>query len=110
MIATAAGECCMTDLFGLATRHALVTGASSGLGRHFAGVLAAAGARVTVTARRDAALAETVEGIGAPAHAVRMDVTDAASVEHGFAAAESRFGPVDILINNAGITGTRAAL
>jgi NAD(P)-dependent dehydrogenase (short-subunit alcohol dehydrogenase family) len=103
----------MTDLFGLATRHALVTGASSGLGRHFAGVLATAGARVTVAARREAALAETVEGIqksGAQAHAVRMDVTDAGSVEHGLAAAEAQFGPVDILINNAGITGSRPAL
>jgi NAD(P)-dependent dehydrogenase (short-subunit alcohol dehydrogenase family) len=103
----------MDKLFRLDARHALVTGASSGLGRHFAGVLAAAGARVTVAARREAALAETVEAISAAAgeaHAVRMDVTDADSVENGFAAAEAQFGPVDILINNAGITGTRAAL
>ncbi len=51
----AAGGRRMTDLFGLNGRHALVTGASSGLGRHFAGVLAAAGAQVTVAARRETA-------------------------------------------------------
>jgi NAD(P)-dependent dehydrogenase (short-subunit alcohol dehydrogenase family) len=103
----------MADLFGLGGRHALVTGASSGLGRHFAGVLAAAGARVSVAARREQALAETVQSIraaGAEAHSVRMDVTDAGSVEQGFAAAEAAFGPVGILINNAGVTATRAAL
>ena len=103
----------MDTLFRLNARHALVTGASSGLGRHFAGVLAAAGARVTVAARREAALDETVQGIrttGGEAGAVRMDVTDAGSVERAFTQAEAQFGPVDILINNAGVTGTRAAL
>jgi NAD(P)-dependent dehydrogenase (short-subunit alcohol dehydrogenase family) len=103
----------MADLFGLSERHALVTGASSGLGRHFAGVLAAAGAKVTVAARREAALAETVTAIrdlGAQAQSVRMDVTDASSMEQAFFAAEAQFGPVGILINNAGVTITRAAL
>jgi len=78
----------MADLFGLSARHALVTGASSGLGRHFAGVLAAAGAKVTVAARREAALAEAVASIrdhGTQAQAVRMDVTSASSVEQAFA-------------------------
>jgi NAD(P)-dependent dehydrogenase (short-subunit alcohol dehydrogenase family) len=103
----------MAELFGLCARHALVTGASSGLGRHFAGVLAAAGARVSVAARREMALAQTVEMVratGADSHAVRMDVTDATSIEQGFAAAEARFGPVGIVINNAGVTATRPAL
>ena len=103
----------MADLFGLNGRHALVTGASSGLGRHFAGVLAAAGARISVAARREAALAQTVETIrasGAQAQSVRMDVTEAASVEQAFVTAEAQFGPVSILVNNAGVTGTRAAL
>jgi NAD(P)-dependent dehydrogenase (short-subunit alcohol dehydrogenase family) len=103
----------MADLFGLNGRHALVTGASSGLGRHFAGVLAAAGARISVAARREEALAQTVETIrasGAQAQSVRMDVTEAASVEQAFATAEAQFGPVSILVNNAGVTGTRAAL
>jgi NAD(P)-dependent dehydrogenase (short-subunit alcohol dehydrogenase family) len=103
----------MADLFGLTGRHALVTGASSGLGRHFAGVLASAGASVTVAARRETALAETVSSIkasGAKAHAVRMDVTDAASIERAFAEAEADQGAVTIVINNAGVTMTRAAL
>jgi NAD(P)-dependent dehydrogenase (short-subunit alcohol dehydrogenase family) len=100
----------MADLFGLADRHALVTGASSGLGRHFAGVLAAAGARVTVAARREAELAHTVKSIGVKAQSVRMDVTDAGSVGQAFAEAEARFGPVTILINNAGVTVTLNAL
>jgi len=96
MSAGAAAEVRMTDRFGLGGQHALVTGASSGLGRHFAGVLAADGARVTVAARREAALAQTVESIrasGAEAHSVRMDVTNGDSVRQAFAAAEDRFGP-----------------
>jgi NAD(P)-dependent dehydrogenase (short-subunit alcohol dehydrogenase family) len=103
----------MINLFDLNARHVLVTGASSGLGRHFAAVLAAAGGRVSVAARRVAVLEQTVASIrasGAQAHGVRMDVTDAASVAQGFAEAEAQFGPVGILINNAGVTGTRAAL
>jgi NAD(P)-dependent dehydrogenase (short-subunit alcohol dehydrogenase family) len=103
----------IAGLLRLDGRHVLVTGASSGLGRHFAGVLAAAGAQVTVAARRETALEQTVESIrtsGAQAHSVRMDVTDAGSIAQGFAAAEARFGPVNILINNAGVTVTRAAL
>jgi NAD(P)-dependent dehydrogenase (short-subunit alcohol dehydrogenase family) len=97
-------------MFGLNGKHALVTGASSGLGRHFARVLAAAGATVTVGARRETALVQTVESIGPQAHSVRMDVTDAGSVAQAFAAAEARFGPVTVLINNAGVTITKAAL
>jgi NAD(P)-dependent dehydrogenase (short-subunit alcohol dehydrogenase family) len=111
--AVAVGERHTPDRFGLRGQHALVTGASSGLGRHFAGVIAAAGARVTVAARREAALAQTVEAIrasGAQAHSVRMDVTEAGSVGQAFADAEAQFGPVGILINNAGVTMTRAAL
>ena len=106
-------EVSMTDLFGLSGRHALVTGASSGLGRHFAGVLAAAGAKVSVAARRQDALAETVKtirGTGAEAQSLRMDVTDAESVEQALVEAETGFGPIDILVNNAGVTGTRAAV
>ena len=103
----------MTDLFSLTGRHALVTGASSGLGRHFAGVLAKAGARVTLVARRESALAVTVAGVragGGEASGVVMDVTDADSVERAFDAAEGGFGPVGILVNNAGVTATGAAL
>lgn len=91
---------------------ALVTGASGGLGRHFAKVLAAAGATVVVTARRTDKLHETVAEIGeARAHAFPMDVTDAASVAAGFQAAEATIGrPIDILVNNAGLAITTPAL
>lgn len=88
----------MTDLTG---RRALVTGASSGLGRHFAQVLAAAGAEVTVAARRTDALAETVALVaaqGGTAVPVALDVTDTASV-----AAACGGAAYDIVINNAGI-------
>ncbi|MCP1550296.1 MULTISPECIES: SDR family NAD(P)-dependent oxidoreductase [Methylorubrum] len=103
----------MSGLFDLTGRHVLVTGASSGLGRHFAGTLARAGARLTLGARRAEALAETVahvEAEGGQAHAVVMDVTDAGSIERALDAAEERFGPVAVLINNAGVTVTRPAL
>lgn len=103
----------MDGLFDLHGKHVLVTGASSGLGRHFAGVLARAGARVSLAARRPDVLAEMVtelETEGGKAHAVVMDVTEASSVESAFDAAEERFGPATILVNNAGITMTKPAL
>ncbi len=103
----------MADIFSLAGSHALVTGASSGLGKHFAGRLAEAGARVTLAARREQALAARVREIGergGQAAAVVMDVGAADSIEHGLDAAEQRFGPVSVLINNAGVTETGPAL
>src|SRR4029077_1523287 len=99
----------MSDLFSLDAKHVLVTGGSSGLGRFFAVFLAARGARVTVAARRAEALAKTVDEIGnAKGHAqsVVIDVTVAASIETALDAAEARFGPVEIVINNAGVTAT----
>jgi NAD(P)-dependent dehydrogenase (short-subunit alcohol dehydrogenase family) len=87
-------------------RVALVTGASAGLGRNFAKVLAQAGAAVVVAARRadalDALVAE-IEADGGRALAVPLDVADAAAIPPAFDAAEAAFGTVDILINNAGI-------
>jgi NAD(P)-dependent dehydrogenase (short-subunit alcohol dehydrogenase family) len=103
----------MADRFDMTGRHALVTGASSGLGRHFAAVLAAAGARVTAAARRQEALAATVAaigGAGGEAQAVRMDIGDADNVARAFTEAEAAFGPVTVLINNAGVTSTGAAI
>jgi NAD(P)-dependent dehydrogenase (short-subunit alcohol dehydrogenase family) len=103
----------MADLFDLTGQHVLVTGASSGLGRHFAGTLARAGARLTLCARRADALADTVAAVtaaGGRAHAVVMDVTDLPSVERSLDEAEDRFGPIRILINNAGVTATKPAL
>ena len=103
----------MAGIFDLDGKHVLVTGASSGLGRHFAGTLAAAGAKTSLAARRESALAETDEqlrGSGGEAHSIVMDVTDAASIERALDSAEERLGPVQVLINNAGVTVTRAAL
>jgi len=92
--------------FDLAGRTALVTGASSGLGRHFAGVLARAGAAVVLLARRserlEAAAAE-ISAAGGSAAALACDVTDYKSVRQAVDAAASRHGPIDILVNNAGI-------
>lgn len=98
-----------TSLFRLDGRRALVTGASGGLGLHFAETLAVAGAEVVLAARRADKLAAEVERLratGARAHAVSLDVTNAASVDEAVAAAEKAAGGVmDILVNNAGISG-----
>lgn len=94
-------------------RAALVTGASSGLGRHFAGVLCAAGAKVTVAARRVEqlkAIQAELEGTGGHAIAVVMDVTNRASVDTAVVKATEAFGPIDILINNAGLADPRSFL
>ena len=92
--------------FDLNGRSALVTGASSGLGRHFARTLAAHGASVALAARRIErleALASEIGDAGGVAHAVRMDVTDARSVKAGLDAVEDALGVPDILVNNSGI-------
>jgi NAD(P)-dependent dehydrogenase (short-subunit alcohol dehydrogenase family) len=93
-------------LFSLSGRTAFVTGASSGLGRHFAMVLAKAGARVAIAARRTDRLEELkgrIEAAGAAAAAVALDVTEPASVKTAFAEAEAALGPISVLVNNAGI-------
>ena len=92
-------------------RVALVTGASSGLGRRFAAVIAAEGAKVIVAARRKERLDDLVREIGADkALAVGCDVTDEAAVIAMFAAAEKKFGLVDTIVNNAGMTHSDNAL
>ena len=83
---------------------ALVTGASSGLGAHFAKVLAAQGAEVTCAARRVDRLEALVAEIGGGARAVAMDVTDVESVRAAFDR------PYDVVINNAGVTYDGPAL
>lgn len=93
----------------LAGRRALVTGASSGLGRHFALLLAAHGAHVIAAARRSSALEGVVSEIrsnGGGATAIALDVRDTASVD----AAIRESGALHIVVNNAGVALTRPAL
>ncbi|MEM9255027.1 MAG: SDR family NAD(P)-dependent oxidoreductase [Pseudomonadota bacterium] len=93
--------------FSLAGKVALVTGASSGLGRHFAPMLAEAGAQVVLGARRTDRVEEVAAQItasGFEARAVTLDVTDPASVSAALDAAEDIFGVVNVVVNNAGIT------
>jgi NAD(P)-dependent dehydrogenase (short-subunit alcohol dehydrogenase family) len=102
------------DLFSdLEGRVAFVTGASSGLGRHFAHTLARAGMRVAVGARRRDALAtlcaELAEA-GAESVAVALDVADSASIAAAVDTVESRFGPIRTLVNNAGISHSASVL
>ena len=95
----------------VAGRVALVTGASSGLGKRFAEVLAAEGAKVIVAARRKERLDDLVKAIGADkAFAVQCDVTDEAQVIAMFDAAEAKVGLVDTVINNAGMTHANNAV
>ncbi|WP_240791197.1 SDR family NAD(P)-dependent oxidoreductase [Roseomonas sp. AR75] len=100
----------VTVSFSLAGRVALVTGASGGLGRHFARVLHGAGAQVVLAARRLDAVADAAGALGERAMAVALDVTDAASIAAALDAVEARFGPCDLLVNNAGIAVTRPFL
>jgi NAD(P)-dependent dehydrogenase (short-subunit alcohol dehydrogenase family) len=96
----------------LSGRVALITGASAGLGRHFASVLARAGAKVIIAARRTEPLRDVCEEIlksGGEAIVVPLDVTDRKSVKDAVAVANAGPG-VDILINNAGVALTKPAL
>ena len=92
---------------------AVITGASGGLGGHFARLLAKAGAQVAVTARR-LDLVETLAGdiaaSGGRAMALRLDVADAGSIPKAFDEIEAGLGPISILINNAGVGGEGLAL
>ncbi|MEB2284883.1 MAG: short-chain dehydrogenase [Polyangiaceae bacterium UTPRO1] len=94
--------------FDLAGEVALVTGATSGFGRHFADVLSAAGASVVLTGRRVdrlEALRRQLVDAGRAAHAVALDVTSMASMRACVSEAERAAGAITVLVNNAGISG-----
>lgn len=88
----------------LATRHALVTGAGSGIGAAIATALVEASARVTLAGRRAEPLEALAEKLGRDKVCVAdgFDVTDEMAVGNGLKTAHSAFGPIDILVNNAG--------
>jgi NAD(P)-dependent dehydrogenase (short-subunit alcohol dehydrogenase family) len=103
----------LNALFSLKGRTCIVTGASSGLGRHFARSLAGVGATVVVAARRIDRVDEVVSDIeqsGGVAIGVSMDVTSAESVRAALEKAQREVGVVDLVVNNAGVASTRPLL
>ena len=101
------------NLFDLSGQVALVTGASRGLGQHFARALARAGADLILTSRHQADLAPFVEEIAAMGRKsvpLALDVRDHASIDRMGAAAEDAFGQIHILVNNAGCNVRKPAL
>jgi len=100
-------------LFDLTGQVALVTGASRGLGQHFARALARSGADLVLTSRnRDdlGPFVAEIEGLGRKAVPLELDVRDQGSIERMAAAAESAFGQIHILVNNAGCNVRKPAL
>lgn len=96
-------------MYDLKDKRALVTGASSGLGAHFAGVLGRAGARVVLAARRQAALDEVAARLaaeGIASETLVLDVTAASAARDAI----ERAGAFDIVVNNAGIVRSNPAL
>ena len=103
----------MSALFDVGKETILITGASQGLGRQFARVLAGNGAAVVLAARQVAklkSLEDEIRAKGGRAAAVQMDVTDTASITKAVDTAEAALGPVTVLVNNAGIAVERLAV
>src|SRR6516165_334372 len=91
----------------------MVTGASSGLGAHFARLLAGQGAAVALAARRAdrvQALADEIAARGGKALALALDVADAAAIAPALDEVEAKLGPLGIMVNNAGVGGEGLAL
>src|SRR5919109_5242849 len=86
----------------MAERVAMVTGGARGIGRAIAVALAGGGCAVAVGDLLEEEAAETAEGIGGRALAVRLDVTDSESVAAAIDQVEAGLGPIDVLVNNAG--------
>jgi hypothetical protein len=103
-------EFTMSYSLDLSGRVALVTGASSGLGAQFARTLAGAGAAVVLASRRVEmlkTLRADIEAEGGDAHVVSLDVTSRKSIDNAIAATEKDVGPIDILVNNSGVSTTQ---
>jgi NAD(P)-dependent dehydrogenase (short-subunit alcohol dehydrogenase family) len=100
----------MDELFSMQGRVALVTGASSGLGRHFANVLHDAGATVVLAARRAERIEAEAARLGERARAIPLDVTDEASIAAMFETLAADGVVCDVIVNNAGISGSSMML
>jgi gluconate 5-dehydrogenase len=102
-----------TNLFDLAGKVAMVTGASRGLGQFFGRALAQAGADLVITSRHLETLEgfrREVEGLGCRALPLALDVRDHASIQKAVEAALGHYGKIDILVNNAGCNARKPAL
>jgi len=96
----------MSKLFDLTGKVAIVTGASSGLGKQMATALAGAGANVAIFARRVEKLEETkkvLDALGSDTLALKCDVTSNEEIKSAVAAVKAHYGRIDILVNNAGV-------
>lgn len=96
----------MTNPFSVEGKNIVITGASSGLGHHFSGVLCEAGANVVLGARREEKIQTRVDELrasGGDATGIKLDVRDADSIAAFLASAEEAYGPIDVVINNAGV-------
>ncbi len=102
----------ISKLFDLSGKVAIVTGGSRGLGKEMATGLGEAGAKVTITARREEWLTpayEELKGLGIDCLSVKADIAKVEDVKHFVAETLQRWGKIDILVNNAGVTwGTPA--
>jgi gluconate 5-dehydrogenase len=101
------------SLFDLTGRTALITGSSQGIGFALARGLASAGARIVLNGRDVAKLSKAAAAIreaGGEAHEAVFDVTDPDAIHFAVARIEKEFGPIEILVNNAGITKRMAAI
>ena len=98
------------DVFSLDGKLALVTGGGTGIGLEIARCMAQAGATVVITGRREAVLKEAVEELGDSVEYLVNDITDLGSIDGLVAQIEATYGPLDVLVNNAGINLKKPAL